>query len=136
MNELDFSARPDETVKTINSWVSVQTRAKITELVNRIVIEVTSWSSPTPSTSRANGRTSSPRPGTREEDWYGPSGTIQVPTMHRDRWIPSYCEENTFQALELPYRGGELSMLIVLPRKKDGLAALEQQWAVPGTYSR
>ena len=38
-----------------------------------------------------------------------------------------YYEGDDFQALDLPYKGRQLSMLVVLPRKKDGLAALESQ---------
>ena len=38
-----------------------------------------------------------------------------------------YYEGDGFQALDLPYKGEQLSMLVVLPRKKDGLAALESQ---------
>ena len=39
-----------------------------------------------------------------------------------------------FQALDLPYKGEQLSMLVVLPTKKDGLASLEKQWATGETY--
>ena len=38
-----------------------------------------------------------------------------------------YYEGDDFQALDLPYKGEQLSMLVVLPRKKDGLASLESQ---------
>lgn len=34
---------------------------------------------------------------------------------------------NGFQMLELPYRGNELAMVILLPKRRDGLPALEQQ---------
>ena len=39
-----------------------------------------------------------------------------------------------FQALDLPYQGGQLSLLIVLPRKPDGLPALERKWADGHAY--
>src|SRR5262249_4689784 len=41
-----------------------------------------------------------------------------------------------FQALDMPYEGFELSMLIVLPAKKDGLAALEARCASEGIYQQ
>jgi serpin B len=39
----------------------------------------------------------------------------------------SYSENQEFQALELPYKGHEQSMLILLPRQIDGLGQLEKQ---------
>jgi serpin B len=36
-----------------------------------------------------------------------------------------YAEDGTAQTLELPYQGGNLAMVIVLPRSKDGLSQLE-----------
>jgi serpin B len=53
--------------------------------------------------------------------------------MHRTGGY-EYYEGDTYQALDLPYRGGQLAMLVVLPRRKDGLAALEGQWAVERMY--
>src|SRR5262249_43936018 len=73
--------------------------------------------------------------GTQDEDWFGPAGTRQVPMMHQrgDFW---YYEEGTFQALDIPYEDLRLSLLVVLPRKQDGLAALESRWAGGSTYQQ
>ena len=48
--------------------------------------------------------------------------------MHR-KGSYSYCEADGFQALDLPYEGGQLSLLVVLPTQRDGLASLEARWA-------
>ena len=53
--------------------------------------------------------------------------------MHR-RGGYLYCEGDGFQALDVPYTGGRLSMLVVLPRLNNGLASLEKQWAAGGAY--
>src|SRR5438093_8622341 len=38
-----------------------------------------------------------------------------------------YVENNSFQAVELPYGGNELSMLVLLPRKVNGCGRLEDE---------
>ncbi|MHC4181347.1 MAG: serpin family protein, partial [Planctomycetota bacterium] len=40
---------------------------------------------------------------------------------------PLYPGENGFATVELPYKGGELSMLLLAPNRADGLAALERR---------
>ena len=72
---------------------------------------------------------------TREEDWHGPSGTSKVPMMHQEGSY-LYYESDGFQALDLPYLGEQLSMLVVLPTMKGGLAALESKWVADGTYQQ
>lgn len=132
-NEVDFAARTDEAVKTINSWVSDKTRGKIAELVNRVLIKGArlvltnaiyfkgKWADEfTPSL-------------TKDDDWYGPGRTTKVPTMHRTGGY-LYCEGDGFQVLDLPYKGDQLSMLIVLPKTKKGLTNLERRWAAEGMY--
>src|SRR5262249_22747945 len=37
-----------------------------------------------------------------------------------------YLDGNTFQALELPYEGRELSLVVLLPKEKGSLAKLEE----------
>ncbi len=42
-----------------------------------------------------------------------------------------YPDKSGFQMLELPYKGGETSMVLILPRSADGLAALEKKLMGP-----
>ena len=37
-----------------------------------------------------------------------------------------YAENESLQLLELPYKGGDLTMLVVLPRDPEGLPAVEE----------
>jgi serine protease inhibitor len=93
---------------------------------------------------------------TKDEDFTLAGGRkVRVPLMHRDDMgaaryaafrgdgtffdtparVPFgkidektvYPDESGFTALELPYKGGEVSMLVLLPRSADGLEALEKK---------
>jgi serpin B len=50
---------------------------------------------------------------------------VTVPLMQKTGGFP-YFEDSDLQVLELPYAGDELSMLILLPRKAEGLPVLEK----------
>jgi len=50
-----------------------------------------------------------------------------VPTMHREDRL-RYTEKDGVKALEIPYKGGNMSMVFVLPSQADGLDALEKSF--------
>jgi serpin B len=133
-HEVNFHARPDEALRTINAWVSDKTREKIKDLVKRDFIRADTRLVLT-NAIYFKGRWEKvfEEADTRDEDWYGPHGTAKVPMMHR-RGGYLYYDGGSFQALDLPYQGRQLSMLVVLPRTKDGLASLERQWAGGTAY--
>jgi serpin B len=49
--------------------------------------------------------------------------------MHQKREF-RYTETETLQIVELPYRGGEVSMLVLLPKKLDGVKETEASLSV------
>lgn len=51
---------------------------------------------------------------------------VEVPSLNK-KAMYNYYEDETLQMVELPYKGGEYSLVIVLPREVDGLEALEGQ---------
>ena len=55
--------------------------------------------------------------------------------MHRTTGY-QYFENEEFQALDLPYLGQQLGMLVVLPRANNGLDALEAKWATQELFQR
>ena len=57
------------------------------------------------------------------------SKQVNVPLMYQKSEF-KLLEEKNFQALSLPYKGQNLSMVILLPRAVDGLAALEKQLTI------
>ncbi len=123
---LDFAGDTEGARTTINGWVEEKTREKIRDLIaqgnldplTRLVLVNAiyfkgSWAS----------RFDAAR--TEEADFHvAVDSTVKVPMMAQTRKY-SYAEMDDGQVLKLPYEGGDLSMLVVLPREKDGLAALE-----------
>jgi serpin B len=134
--EVDFRPQPDEALRTINTWVSDKTRAKIKELLKRRHINAdTSLVLTNAIYFKGQWQMQFKEADTRDEDWYGLNGTGKVPMMHQ-RGGYLYYENDGFQAVDLPYQGDQRSMLVVLPTLKDGLHALEFKWAVGRNYQQ
>ena len=127
---LDF-AQAEAARAEINRWVEQQTNDKIKDLIapgslnamTRLVLTNAvyfkgDWVQPFG------------KQNTREEDFaVSAQEKVRTPLMHQ-RTRLGYAEEETFQALELPYAGKELSMVVLLPKKVDGLPDLEKALTV------
>lgn len=123
----DFSADLPVSSHMINYWVERKTGGKITNLLPPGVL--------TPFTRLVlanaiyfKGRWQSPfkEARTTPKPFYTPrGGTVPVPTMAQAAHFKSAGADGC-DLLELPYAGGGLSMVIVLPKARDGLPALEQ----------
>ncbi len=134
MHVVNFRTQPDEAVRKINAWVIAKTVGRIKQLVQRHLIGQDTCLVLTNAIyfkgrwERQFGKTE-----TSDDAWYGPGSPRRIPTMHQ-RGSYLYFEADGFQALDLPYKGSQLSMLIVLPREKEVLGSLKRQWATEGYY--
>jgi serpin B len=115
---VDFINDPEGARTQINSWVSDETNARIPELIPQGVIDAmtrlvltnaiffkASWAEPFPVQQTQDG------------DFHLLTGaTVTTPLMNSQgtRGL-LYAEGEDFQALELPYAGDEMAMLVVLP---------------------
>lgn len=124
----DFSGKPDVERRAINRWVEKKTRDKIKNLLapdsvttdtGLILVNAIYF--------KGDWLYAFEKKKTADETfWISPEVTINVPMMTmKPEWF-GYMENKHFQCLELPYLGEEASMLIVLPREKDGLARIEK----------
>jgi serpin B len=123
---VDFRKAPDAARQYINHWVEEQTKGRIKDLLKpqhidaRTVLILTNaiyfkalWASPFSAQL------------TRPGDFQVAAGEkVQAQLMNLTGRF-RYAEDSTAQALELPYQGGNLSMVVVLPSAGDGLGALE-----------
>lgn len=129
----DFSGQPDVERLKVNKWVEERTRNKIKNLlpdgsvnamtrlllVNAIYFKG-DWL-----------HAFDPEQTTDAPFWISLKESVAVPMMALKEKRFAYGENDCFQTLELPYEGEEVSMLLILPKARDGLAHIEECFA-PG----
>lgn len=117
LRPLDFASAPEESRLIINNWVSDQTEGRIEDLIPQGLIDIltrlvltnaiyfnAAWQYPFNEAI------------TSDSQFYRlDGGEVTVPMMRQTESF-DYTEDDNYQAVELPYDGGELSMVILLPR--------------------
>ncbi len=131
---VDFQKDAEGARKLVNAWVEERTERKIQNIV----------ATPPPRDTKLilanaiyfNGKWATPfsEGMTKNEPFYGPAGTTSVPTMRKTA-SRRYGETPAAHVVELRY-GGEIrpdmSMVLVVPKKKDGLAEVEKDLSTTG----
>jgi len=125
--QVDFERDADAAILEINAWIEERTNHKIKDLVppgsvspeTRLIITnaiyfLSAWREPF---SVRN---------TREETFFPPGEEINVFMMGRTDDY-RYAELDDMQIVELPYEGSDLSMVVFLPKDRDGLPKLEDK---------
>jgi len=117
LRPLDFASEPEESRLTINDWVSDQTNEKIKDLIPKGVLNPATVLVLT-NAIYFNAAWQYPFNENQTED--GPfymldGNTVTVPMMSNTESY-GYTEGDDYQAVELPYDGRELSMVILLPQ--------------------
>lgn len=131
LESLQFRASPDAARRHINAWVEQQTEARIRELLpptsigpeTRLVLTnavyfLGRWEQPF----RSNA--------TREGTFHRVGAeSVQVPFMSQTTRFP-YAEDEDVQVVQMGYDGGDFAMVLVVPKEREGLAAVEQALGV------
>lgn len=124
---LDFR-QGAEAAARINNWVKDETRGRIPTLIDPASLDADTalvvtnavyflgdWTTPFNASN------------TREQPFHLPGGaTRPVPLMYRKDPF-RYFETASFQAIDLPYKDERLAMSVFLPKRRDGLPALEAE---------
>lgn len=113
---VDFINQTEKSRTTINDWVSEQTEGKIKDLIppgsvndlTRLVLTNAiyfnaAWAKQFNKDATADGTFHTLN-----------SGDVTVPVMHQTESL-KYIEGNNYQAVEIPYDGNQLSMVVLLP---------------------
>lgn len=130
VNQADFRTGADAARNEINHWVAQMTKDKIRDLLppgsltglTRLVLANAVyfkgvWAKPFVKAQTA-----------AQPFHLSTTRQADVPLMHHFDNV-RYMDNSDFQAVELPYGNGELSMVILLPRQIEGAADLENRLA-------
>lgn len=124
-NRVDYRQNPDGARETINRWVEEKTEDRIQNLLapqhvkdkTRAILVNTIY---------MNANWSSPFDGaaTAEDDFLRPDGSkLKTQIMRRIEYFRHW-QNRRLQVVEMPYMG-DLSMVVILPKRSKGLPALE-----------
>lgn len=124
----DFQRNAARERQRINAWVSEKTSDKIKDLMppesitplTRLVLTNAIYFN-------AEWADYFDERQTQQEDFRLVSGqTVKADLMHNQFSGLQSFEDDELQAIDLPYKGESASMLVLLPRKADGIAALQK----------
>jgi serine protease inhibitor len=129
LNEVDFKNATEQARGVINAWVEKETHDKIQDLLHqgdltpdtRLVLTNAiyfkgDWASPFQ------------KEQTKQEPFHlSADRKADAPLMHQTEEY-GYLDGRSFHALELPYSGKNLTMVVLLPKKVDGLADFEKDF--------
>jgi serpin B len=127
LNQVDFKGATEASRHTINLWVEQRTENKIRELLTpgslgsdtRLVLTNAIYF-------KGDWDKQFKKEATKDEDFHlSATQAIKTPLMHMAKSF-NYSDGGSFQALEIPYKNKELSMIILLPKAMEGLSAFEQ----------
>jgi serpin B len=128
-HRVNFKLLPETVRATINSWVEKQTNDKIKDLISPGALNPTTRLVLTNAIYfKGNWQDQFDKEATQKEEFHlSAAQWVMTPMMHRTGGY-RYFDGGTFQALELPYSGDEISMVVLLPKQTDGLAAMEKSF--------
>lgn len=136
VDNLDFSGDPKGSADRINRWVEEETRGKIDELVKgntlpniRLVLTNAIYF-------KGDWVKQFDETKTRDEEFkISPDRTVKAPMMRHDENKDfNYTETENLKTLKLPYKGKDLSMLILLPKEEFGLTEIEKNLTADMLY--
>jgi len=113
---LDFENAPDDSRKIINNWVADQTEQRIKDLIPAGVIDhMTRLVLTNAIYFNAAWASQFRKEATHPDTFYLLDGTeVQTPMMHQTEGL-NYAAGDNYKAVELPYDGRDMSMLLIIP---------------------
>ncbi|MBW7992221.1 MAG: hypothetical protein FVQ84_19710 [Planctomycetes bacterium] len=128
---VDYINARQTACKLINEWVENKTEDRIKDLVQpESLDELTLLVLVNAIYFKGNWESPFDVSKTKDVNFYVSSKkSVQIPMMHQTEKF-RYAEFRTLQIIELPYIGDSLSMLLILPKRIDGLGQIENSLSV------
>jgi serpin B len=128
LQQVDFVKQTEAARKTINTWVEDKTKDKIKELIKPGTLDSMTRLVLTNAIYFKGKWESQFKPEQTQDAPFTLLGgqNINTPMMHQTGKF-GYMETDILQALEMPYVNNDLSMVILLPKKLDGIKELEKE---------
>jgi serpin B len=131
LNDVDFKGATEAARKTINDWVAAQTKDKIKDLIGENIL---SPDTVLVLTNAIYFKAAWMQPFREQLTKKAPfylSADAKVDADMMNLWHEfDYAEAGGAKLLLLPYEGSELSMLVILPDKREGVAEVEKSLTV------
>nr|XP_512165.4 serpin B4 [Pan troglodytes] len=130
VESVDFANAPEESRKKINSWVESQTNEKIKNLfpdgtigndTTLVLVNAIYF--------KGQWENKFKKENTKEEKFWPNKNTYKSVQMMRqyNSFNFALLEDVQAKVLEIPYKGKDLSMIVLLPNEIDGLQKLEEK---------
>jgi len=128
IDQVDFQNQLEQTRQKVNQFISEKTQEKIPELFkqgdltkdDRLVVANALYF-------KASWKTAFNKGSTKQDKFYRNGQTAQTVPFLQESVTLRHSESNDVAALELPYEDQDLSMVLVLPQRRDGMRDLEKK---------
>jgi serpin B len=126
LNQVDFVNETEQSRRKINNWVEEKTNNKIINLIPQGGVNTDTVMVLTNAIYfKGQWQKKFSWWRTKKADFaLSAEKKVRVPMMHLKEDFKYYEDEN-LQALELPYKSNEISMLVLLPKEIEGLSQIE-----------
>lgn len=129
--EMDFTGDAEGSRQTINNWISERTKERIKDLVPAGSIDALTRLILTNAVYfNAEWMEHFNKQMTRKEQFYPLKGEPYPVDMMYQRLYYQFSSGNSYDVLEIDYKGGEHSMLIFLPDKQKELVSLIENFSL------
>lgn len=133
---LDFVHATEPSRVRINAWVKDQTSGKIVDLIPAGALsDLTRMVLTNAIYFKGKWAHQFDKKLTTDQPFFAPAGQVKAPLMVQHGAF-GYAAVDGVQLVSLPYQGGDLDMVLIVPDRRDGLAAAEHALLGAGTLDR